>query len=124
MHAAGAAVTRRTTARIRTPCRVSPILIARMAAELRAPDGFDRLWTQLESYARDRGWLARVVTDGIAELRFHPEVIVPTRELLRQQPIFAEIQEAPIQFYERNAAATATSESVRNITNAIFHHFQ
>jgi hypothetical protein len=87
-------------------------------------EGMKWLWDQLSSYARERGWLT-ITTDGQPELHFHPEVINPTRELLREQDIFAELQHRAAAFFEQKALAEPQAEiSVRHLREAIFHHSQ
>ncbi len=99
------------------------------AAELEAK-GISDLWERLSTYARDRGWLSWVDAGQRAELRFHPEVINPTRELLRQQTIFRELQEGAATFFESKARELEGStpardkESIRMSCEAIFHRFQ
>jgi tetratricopeptide (TPR) repeat protein len=88
-------------------------------------NGLKDLWDQLASYAREKGWLTAVATGGKSELHFHPEVINPTRLLLRAQPVFAELQQLAATFFEQKARAEAqTDVAVRYYQDALFHRFQ
>ncbi|WFU51893.1 ATP-binding protein [Sinorhizobium terangae] len=88
-------------------------------------NGMKDLWDQLAGYAREKGWLTDVTVDGQSELHFHPEVINPTRMLLREQPVFAELQNRAAEFFEQKArAASRANTAVRHYQDAIFHRFQ
>jgi len=88
-------------------------------------NGMKDLWGQLAGYAREKGWLTDVTVDGQSELHFHPEVINPTRMLLREQPVFAELQYRAAEFFEQKArAASGANTAVRHYQDAIFHRFQ
>jgi hypothetical protein len=66
-----------------------------------------------------------VIVEGQPELHFEPEVINPTRKLLREQEIFAELQHRAKAFFEQKALAEPQAEiSVRHLREAIFHQFQ
>lgn len=100
------------------------------AAEELQEKGISLLWDKLSTYARDRGWLSWVNVDDKTELRFHPEVLNPTRDLLRHQEIFKELQEKAAEFFENKAQALSheqpprTEASVRCSCEAVFHRFQ
>jgi hypothetical protein len=96
--------------------------------ELADTVGAAALWDQLKSYARERGWISMTGTGARAELRFHPEVIVPTRDLLRLQQVFSNLQERACEHFDERARAAAeagrSDEAVANICEAVFHRFQ
>lgn len=104
------------------------------AAEgLKSKDAVKALWNQLTAYARERGWLSSTTVEGRTKLRFHPEVINPTRELLRPQDIFPELQQRAVEFFEHKAETSGSglhwserevADSVRNLCEAVFHKFQ
>ncbi|CCD95598.1 hypothetical protein BRAO375_450004 [Bradyrhizobium sp. ORS 375] len=88
-------------------------------------DGLTGLWDQLAGYAREKGWLTTVQVEGQSELHFHPEVINPTRMLLREQPVFAELQTRAAAFFEQKARAEPQANAaVRYFKDALFHRFQ
>lgn len=83
-----------------------------------------QLWEDLAKFARERGWISLV--DGKTQIaRFHPEVIIPTRDLLRNQPIFRDLQRRAIRYFaevadnapDHQAWAAASCE-------ILFHRFQ
>jgi hypothetical protein len=91
------------------------------------------LWNELRRYVRERGWVSLATVDGRAELRFHPEVVRPTRELLRSQPVVPSLHEKAIDYFESRSqspkdAETLTPQQVRalvpNMCEAVFHRFQ
>jgi hypothetical protein len=91
------------------------------------------LWDQLKSYARERGWIAAVGTGDRSELRFHPEVIGPMRDLLRSQPVFSDLQQRACTFFETEAQRAEgdtrpfearAADAVRHTCEAVFHRFQ
>ncbi len=96
----------------------------------------DDIWTQLKSYARYQGWISLVeidTGDGLEELHFHPEVILPMRDLLRPQPIFNQLQQRALQFFTARGAAQIIAQlpteqraarAVSTAREAIFHRFQ
>ncbi|MCK1700644.1 ATP-binding protein [Bradyrhizobium sp. 146] len=95
------------------------------AVEALEKDGMEGLWNQLSAYERDRGWLTSVKDHGQTELHFHPEVVIPTRELLRGQDIFAELQLAAAAYFERKAESESAAEvALGYLQEAIFHRFQ
>jgi hypothetical protein len=88
-------------------------------------NGMTDLWDRLASYAREKGWLTGATVHGQSELRFHPEVINPTRRLLREQPVFADLQDRAVTFFEQKARAEPKTEiAMRHYQDAIFHRFQ
>jgi hypothetical protein len=98
-----------------------------LAASITAP----ALRDELAKYARDLGWVSIVGTGADAELRFHPDVIRPTRELLLGQPVFPRLQQLAIDYFERRAQGPADPHDeaqgqalVRNRCEAVFHRFQ
>lgn len=100
------------------------------AADELEKDGVACVWDKLSLYARDRGWLSSVMVDRRTELRFHPEVINPMRELLREQGIFNELEQRSAEFFAQKAgkAGSGSEEevaaSVRSLCEAVFHWFQ
>lgn len=90
------------------------------------------IWDQLKPYARERGWISLVESGSRSELRFHPEVVQPMRDLLRGQPIYADLQAAAVSFFESQAHASdsddgtddAVRPSVRARCEAVFHRYQ
>lgn len=87
------------------------------------------LWSQLRPYARARGWLTTIGTGDQAELRFHPEVVVPTRELLRRQAVWPRLQQQALAYCEAkiaqcDGAAGAEAALLRYRQEAVFHRFQ
>jgi hypothetical protein len=81
------------------------------------------LWDALRGYADSSGWL-RVV--DAEELRFQPEVVQPMRVLLKQEPLYQELHEKAVRWFEAQARerdkdprgwALSTSE-------AFFHRLQ
>lgn len=98
-----------------------------------ARTGIGPLWDSLAGYARDRGWLTSSGTGSATKLRFHPEVIQPTRALLRRQPVFPDLQTRAVQFYEQQAAVSKldnqspeaqVTAAARCACEAVFHRFQ
>lgn len=92
--------------------------------------GIAPLWEKLSAYARERGWLSWVDAEQRSELRFHPEVVNPTRELLRRQEILNELQQRAAEFFQAKAEQHELSippaypAAARNWAEAIFHRFQ
>lgn len=92
--------------------------------------GISDLWDHLSGYARERGWLSWVDATDKSELRFHPEVVNPTRELLRRQEIFSDLQRRAVKFFESKALKEAEADpprhqaAVRSSCEAVFHRFQ
>jgi hypothetical protein len=85
-----------------------------------AQNGIKSYWDKLELYAADRGWLNSIIVNGETVLRFHPEVINPTLDLLRKQKgLFNQLQEAAVAFYLQQPGTIGD-----NLQEAIFHKFQ
>ena len=91
-----------------------------------------QIWDELKSYARERGWVSLTSTPGDPneELRFHPDVINPTRELLREQSVFRELQQLALSFFEERLARESErdepnpTELAKLACEAVFHHWQ
>jgi tetratricopeptide (TPR) repeat protein/type II secretory pathway predicted ATPase ExeA len=98
------------------------------ARNLNAAGGMEALWDQLDSYSRERGWLSKRINHGEVLLRLHPEVVNPVRELLLQQPIYAQLQQQAWQWCDTQAQEAATrldcTPAVRGWREAVFHRFQ
>lgn len=82
------------------------------AAELR------RLWDRLLEYAEEYAWVS-VASDDRQMVVFRPDVVQPLRHLLRQHPIYAELQRSAAEFYERFDAQRLDCRR-----EAIYHRFQ
>jgi tetratricopeptide (TPR) repeat protein len=84
------------------------------------------LWVELKKYARERGWISLAKVDGKDGLRFHPEVVGPTRELLLKQAIFPQLQKRASNYFEKRAAQADLGEAdwVSCVREAVFHRFQ
>lgn len=85
---------------------------------------FDLLWNQLKQYASSYGWMSLdPVTDAP---RFHPETIVPMRQLLEQEAIFPALHADAAAWFERKAAEAAADPALwaRSMCEAIYHRFQ
>jgi tetratricopeptide (TPR) repeat protein len=98
------------------------------ARNLMVAGGMEALWDQLNSYSRERGWLSKRIDHGEVLLRLHPEVVNPVRELLQQQPIYAQLQQQAWQWCDTQAQEAATrldcTAAVRGWREAVFHRFQ
>lgn len=79
----------------------------------------ERLWEELRQYARQRGWL-EAQGEGV---RFHPEVVAPTRDLLRGQPIHTELHQSAAAFHLQRAGPRPKAD-VHHLREAVFHQFQ
>ncbi|HYJ42607.1 MAG TPA: hypothetical protein VEW08_17585, partial [Steroidobacteraceae bacterium] len=92
----------------------------------------DDIWNELKTYVRERGWisLSGSEADGTEELRFHPDVVTPTRALLRDQTIYRDLQRHAAEFFHANSglddaqAPPDADAAVRNACEAVFHRFQ
>ena len=92
------------------------------------------IWLQLKSYARDRGWVSLngSETENNEELRFHPDVVAPMRDLLRQEPVFYELQRRAAEYFEERSQLFGKEDlrdkipllSVPDAMEAVYHHFQ
>lgn len=86
------------------------------------------LWPQLQAYARERGWISTIGSGTASELRFHPDVVVPMRDLLRGKPVVTEIHARAIDYYGKQAADPVRDEPVdarvRRLCDELFHRFQ
>lgn len=80
----------------------------------------DRLWEDLCRYARQRGWI-EPAGDAV---RFHPEVVHPTRDLLRDQPIHTPLHRAAAAHFA-SLAARSPDDTTRaaHLREATFHRF-
>jgi tetratricopeptide (TPR) repeat protein len=79
-----------------------------------------KLWNELGRYVSDSGWLSRSTPDG-SEVRFHPDVADPMRDLLSRQQIFEMLQQRSIRYFEKLASEDRHADW---ISEAIFHTFQ
>jgi cellulose synthase operon protein C len=77
----------------------------------------DDLWKQLRRYATVYSWVEPVESDV---LRFHEEVVTPMRALLREQPVFAKLNQAAIDYFERRAAEDPGNRA-RLLQEAFYH---
>ncbi len=98
-------------------------------AEASTADGLTsvELWTELQSYARERGWITASGAGADAELRFHPDVVVPMRHLLRGKPVVREIHARAAESYRRRretAAPDTPPEALARLAcDELFHQF-
>ncbi|MFN0087460.1 MAG: peptidoglycan-binding domain-containing protein [Blastocatellia bacterium] len=85
---------------------------------------FDRLWNQLKQYASSYGWMS--IDPGADGPRFHPETIVPMRQLLEEEAIFPVLHADAAAWFERKAGEAAADPSLwaRWTCEAIYHRFQ
>jgi hypothetical protein len=77
----------------------------------------DNLWEQLRRYATVYSWVEPVESDV---LRFHEEVVTPMRALLRKQPVFAKLNKAASDYFERRAAEDP-GDRARLLQEAFYH---
>ena len=77
----------------------------------------DDLWKQLRRYATMYSWVEPVESDV---LRFHEEVVTPMRALLREQPVFAKLNQAASDYFERRAAEDP-GDRARLLREAFYH---
>ncbi len=77
----------------------------------------DDLWKQLRRYATMYSWVEPVEPDV---LRFHEEVVTPMRALLREQPVFAKLNQAASDYFERRAAEDPGNRA-RLLQEAFYH---
>src|SRR6185436_17900370 len=91
------------------------------------------IWNELKSYTRERGWISLVGSEaeGTEELRFHPDVVDPSRELLREQPIYRDLHRRAAEFFQAQSGLDETSNppvprdvALSNAIEAVFHRFQ
>jgi putative peptidoglycan binding protein len=93
------------------------VWLSQSAADLKP----DQVWDRLRQYASGYGWVEfKTETDS---LHFQPEVVIPMRQLLRNQKIFPLLHEDAISYFEQKAKddprrwAEWTGE-------AVYHYFQ
>ena len=92
----------------------------------------DDIWNDLKTYVRERGWisLSGNETEGTEELRFHPDVVAPTRELLRCQTISRRLQESAAAHFERlsglfvEGAKSVDANAISLACESVYHRFQ
>jgi cellulose synthase operon protein C len=77
----------------------------------------DDLWKQLRRYATMYSWVEPVEPDV---LRFHEEVVTPMRALLREQPVFAKLNQAASAYFERRAEEDP-GDRARLLQEAFYH---
>jgi len=77
----------------------------------------DDLWKQLRRYATMYSWVEPVEPDV---LRFHEEVVTPMRALLREQPVFAKLNRAASDYFERRAEEDPRDRA-RFLQEAFYH---
>lgn len=86
------------------------------------------VWEQLKAYARERGWISLVSVGATRQLRFHPEVVKPMRDLLRQQPIHGALQASALRYFESRVDGVANPEDLedaaRDRAEAVYHCHQ
>ncbi|MDX2034343.1 MAG: peptidoglycan-binding domain-containing protein [Blastocatellia bacterium] len=85
---------------------------------------FDLLWNQLKQYASSYGWMS--IDPATDEPRFHPETIVPMRQLLEAEAIFPALHADAAVWFEKKAAEAAADPArwARSLCEAIYHRFQ
>ncbi|SFR29082.1 hypothetical protein SAMN04488564_1176 [Lentzea waywayandensis] len=79
----------------------------------------DLVWKELRRYASTSSW----VTEQQDELRFHPDVLVPMRRLIRPREIHRRLHEDAVAYFELRAGEDP-EQWKRWTTEAIFHQFQ
>ena len=77
----------------------------------------DDLWAQLRRYAITYSWVEPVEPDV---LRFHPVVATPMRELLREYPVFAKLNQAASDYFEGRAEEDP-GDRARLLREALYH---
>ena len=92
---------------------------ARWHARGQAP--FEKVWTALQSYAGSSSW----ISGSGDELQLQPEIIVPMRQLLTQNPerfpIFRLLNEAAANDFENQASGERVGEA---LSQALLHRLQ
>lgn len=81
----------------------------------------DALWSSLDEYARERGWISKGDTER--SLRLHPEVVKPVRRLLSREPVYGILQQAARDFYKGvwTEPSSSTSEAQTAAVETIYH---
>jgi cellulose synthase operon protein C len=100
-----------------TPAFQTDLLTSR-----RAPLDLEALFAELSRYAGSTSWVS-VVPSESDTLRFHPNVVVPMRRLIRPRQVFRRIHQDAVRYYERKAAQDP-AQWYRWTSEAIYHRFQ
>ena len=99
------------------------IWVAEPGAEISA----EALWDQLLRYESAQGWISHVPGTGAyrGSLQFHSDVAGPMRDLLSYQPIFAQLQDDSIGYFQRLATNERRPQRwVDWACEAVFHRVQ
>src|SRR5262249_9241031 len=96
---------------------IEDVWLSQSSADL----NLDQVWDRLRQFASNYGWIEfKAETDS---LRFQPEVVIPMRQLLRDQKIFPLLHEDAISYFKRKA-----EEDLRRwaewTSEEIYHSFQ
>jgi len=92
---------------------------------MKSPQGaldLEALFTQLSQYAGLTSWVFLVPGEP-ETLRFHPNVVVPMRRLIRPRKVFRRLHQDAIRHFEQKAT-TDRSQWHRWTSEAIYHRFQ
>ncbi len=79
------------------------------------------LWENLLNYAADYSWVM-ADEDGLS-VRFRSDLIQPLRQLISQKPVFVELQNAAVAYFD-SKASDSSAEWSRWSREAIFHRLQ
>jgi hypothetical protein len=93
-----------------------------IAPLLGAAGGGDLLWRGLKRYAGRASWVA-LDPEDVDAVRFHPSILEPMRELLRNTAAHDELQRRAAEWYERRAA-DEPANATRLLCEAVYHRFQ
>ncbi|MFD7406737.1 hypothetical protein ACFV7R_29580 [Streptomyces sp. NPDC059866] len=81
-----------------------------------------RLWRRLRAYAARNSWVYEQPEEqGV--LHFHPDVLIPMRDLVRAQPVFRDLHETFVRRYDDLAARDEGQWTV-HAREALYHRFQ
>lgn len=82
----------------------------------------EELWAQLVRYAATSSWVNPVPGDP-ESLRFHPNVMVPMRRVIRRYHVYHSLHSHAVGYFERKAKADPDRWD-RWMCEAIYHRFQ
>ena len=84
--------------------------------------GLDELWRELKRYAGAASWVTVDPLEADA-VRFHPEVLGPMRDLLREEPVHDELHRRAVEWFTERAARDE-KRTTDWICEAVYHQFQ